>query len=187
MTSDFDMRVDIDRDDLVEGDHAELEQAVLENGRAVTIERLEAVDAVGTPDPGGHHVAGKERRREAHRDPSHPTRIVDLCRLENRSRGERHRAEAVDDPSGQADRPRELVVEVNREVVSGRCRVTIRLVLRDPIADLAERIGTFLVQSMVRSALADALVGHDASEELGDVLLVHRRPVLRPRLDVDHE
>ena len=40
---------------------------------------------------------------------------------------------------------------------------------------------------MVRSALADALLGHDATEELRHVLLVDRRAVLSGRLDVDHE
>ena len=66
---------------------------------------------------------GKERRREAHGEPLAPERVVDAGRLEHRAAGEGHRAEAVDDPAGEPDRARELVVEVDREVVARRGRV----------------------------------------------------------------
>ena len=87
--------------------------------------------AVDVPDARRHRLAGEERSREADRDSLDRSRIVDARRLENSPPRERHRAEPVHDPSGKPDSAGELVVEVDREVVSRRRRVAGRLILRD--------------------------------------------------------
>jgi hypothetical protein len=92
----------------------------------------------------------------------------------------------VDDPPRQSDGAREVVVEVDREVVSRGFRVPDRLVVCDRIRDLCG--GLFLrVEPVVGRALADALRRLHAPEELGDVLLVEKLPVLVPCLGPDDD
>ena len=52
---------------------------------------------------------------------------------------EGERAEAVQDPAGQPDRARRLVVEMDHEVVARGVGVAVRLVVRDRLDDLGER------------------------------------------------
>ena len=87
---------------------------------------------------------------------------------------------------GEPDGAREVVVEVDREVVSRRLRVPDRLVLRDRVGDLGD--GLFLgLEAVVGRALADALRRLDTPEELRDVLLVHELAVLGPSLRPEDE
>ena len=119
---------------------------------------------------------GKQRRREAHGQPAQRARIVQAGCLEHRAPGEGHRAEAVHDPTREPDGPRELVVEVDREVVTRGGRVADRLILGHRVRDLRVRrpLGG---EAMVRGAISDALGCHDPAEELRHVLLVQELAV----------
>ena len=86
----------------------------------------------------------------------------------------------------EPDGARELVVQVDREVVARRGRVPDGLILGDRVRDLGE--GRALgCEAMVGSAFADALGRLHASEELGHVLLVHELAVLRSCLRPDDD
>jgi len=93
----------------------------------------------------------------------------------------------VDDPARKADRARELVVQMDREVVAGGIGVADGLIQCEPVRDLRERWLAVGLECVLRSPLADGHRCLDASEELGDVLLVQGLAVLVPRDHVDHE
>ena len=117
VASDLGVRMDVDRDDLVEVDaHASSSRPSLITGVAVAVRATRSRSRRRPARPASSRCRREERRGEANGEPSDPGRIADVGGLENGAAGERHRAEAVDDSSGQADCPRELVVEVDREV-----------------------------------------------------------------------
>ena len=64
--------------------------------------------------------------------------------FENCAARECHGAEAVHDAAGQPDRAGELVIDVDREVVTRGGRVADGLVLGDPVRELRVRVGVDL-------------------------------------------
>ena len=83
------------------------------------------------------------------------------------------------DSAREPDLPCELVVEVNREVVSRGSGVPDRLVVGDGVRHLRERRFAGDLEAVVGCPLTDAFLGRDSAEELRDVLLVHELAVAR--------
>ena len=111
--------MDVDRDDSVEVDgHRSSSLPSLITGPPGSARRVEPVAAVDFPDPGRHDLARENGSGEP--DSERPGPGSAIRRLEDGTPGEGHRAEAVHDATREARQTRELVVEMDREMVA-RC------------------------------------------------------------------
>ena len=172
------MRVDVDRDDASRSIVIAAPRAVLDHGLAVAVRRLEAVAAVRRATPASS--ASRPGRAAPRTGPrAAPPRVDRRPRPPRARRGRRTPSCRGRARSGPAARPaRELVVEVDREVVARRGGVAHGLVLGDGIAR-PRRSGSPSGSSRWSGARSPTLSrGLDAAEELGHVLLVDERTVV---------